>query len=150
MSNRGISTKVEPSVNESVSAAGVGKRCNTFFRLLNSLWKFSGCRTQQTSETFSPRSLAPCSKNPAQRRKAREIDVLKKRSIGDQKSCARILQLVAYFAFVVRRIEKGRNASSKRGRVISYRKLPGVRQEYCYDFSQSKPRRDKATSKRFN
>ena len=60
-------------------------------------------------------------------------------TIGDQRHCARIFQLITHFTLAVSRIEQRGNRSGKRGCMIGSAELPAVGQEDGNDFAGFDP-----------
>ena len=50
-------------------------------------------------------------------------------SIGDQDFCARILKLVSHLAFAIAGVQRSRDGTRQRGRVIAHAEFPGVANE---------------------
>ena len=119
-------------------------------RGLNSVWEFGSRRPQQGGEVFAAGALTARGEDATQGGKSSEIHVVQKRSVGDEKSGARVFELIAYLALSIRRIEQCGDTSGERGSVIGDGEFPGVGKEDSNDFSGSESSGDEAMGKAFN
>ena len=88
--------------------------------------------------------------NAAQVWQSRQIDVAQDGAIGDEDGGNGILQLVAYFALAIGRIQQGGEASCECGCVVSSGEFPGIWEEDGDDFTGFEAGGDQAAGKGFD